>query len=447
MLHRRDRLVLAVGVVCTVTFASLGLLRRRDPQPVLYTVALPQTSYGVALDTRTGRAFIAGASLATGTGSVWVYNLRTGHLIRTLGPFSPNVEVTVIAPLQRAFVTDSSGLVSMLDSRSGRVLGTTVAGGDPTFSAVAARHGWLVLTNPNRDSIDVVDVRTGREVRSIYLALSATPKGVWVDDRTGHIISANSGTHSVSVIDPTRGMVLRTVAVGISPWVVVDSRRGRVFVTTARGVLLLDATSGRALRTIPVQVDAARVGTLTIDEHSGHAFISSTQAVSMVDTRTGRLLRTIHRPGGVVGIDDRRDWVYLWGTGGLSVLDGQTGAPISTMVGGLSADVVAISPRRRRVLVASTTPAGNMSGPAIARLVDIASGTVLWSRAVGVGPVALALDDQAGYALVLTEGGTVKSADPLRWLPRWARRLPFIPAPPPAQHTIPAQMTVLDLSR
>jgi len=446
MLHRRERLVLVIGVACTVTFAGFGLLRRRDPQPVLYTVALPQTAYGVSLDTRTGRAFIAGASLATGTGSVWVYNLRTGHLIRTLGPFSPNVEVTVIAPLQRAFVTDSSGLVSMLDSRSGRVLGTTVAGGDPTFSAVDARRGWLVLTNPNRDSIDVVDARTGREVRSIYLTLSAEPKGVWVDARTGHIISANSGTHTVSVIDPARGVVLRTMAVGIFPWVAVDRHRGRVLVTTARGVLLLDAASGRALRTIPVQVDAARVGTLTIDEHSGHAFISSTQAVSMVDTRTGRLLRTIHRPGGVVGIDDRRDWVYLWGTGGLSVLDGQTGAPISTM-GALSADVVAISPRWRRVLVASTDPAGNVSGPAIARLVDIASGTVLWSRAVGVGPVALALDDQAGYALVLTEGGTVKSVDPLRWLPQWARRLPFIPAPPPAQRTIPAQMTVLDLSR
>jgi len=129
------------------------------------------------------------------------------------------------------------------------------------------------------------------------------------------------------------------------------------------------------------------------------------------------------------------------------VLDGQTGAPVSTMVSGLSADVVAISPRRRRVLVAFTDPAGNMSGPAIARLVDTSSSTVLWSRAVGVGPVALAVDDQAGYALVLTKGGTVKSADPLHWLPRWARRLPFIPAPPPAQHTIPAQMTVLDLSR
>ena len=61
----------------------------------------------------------------------------------------------------------------------------------------------------------------------------------------------------------------------------------------------------------------------------------------------------------------------------------------STVAGGLSADVVAISPRRRRVLVAATDPAGNASGPATARLVDASSGTALWSRSVGVGPVAL----------------------------------------------------------
>ena len=232
MFRRRERLVLAVGVVCTVTLAGLGFLRHRDLQPVLYTVALPQTAYGVSLDTRTGRAFIAGASLAAGTGRVWVYDLRTGQLIRTLGPFSPNVEVTVIAPIQRAFVTDSSGLVSMLDSRSGRVLGTTVAGGSPTFSDVDARHGWLVLTNPNRDSIDVVDARTGREGRSIYLTLSAEPRGVWVDDRTGHVVSANAGTHTVSVIDAARGVVLHTVAVGIFPWVAMARRRGRVLTST-----------------------------------------------------------------------------------------------------------------------------------------------------------------------------------------------------------------------
>src|SRR5437763_11055908 len=169
MSYRCGRILLVVSVACAVTLVGLGLLRRRGPQPVLYTVALPQSSYGVALDTRIGRAFISGASVTAGTGSVDVYALRTGHLIRTLGPFSPNVEVTVIVPLQRAFVMDGSGLVTMLDSRSGRVLGTSVAGGNPTFADVDARHGWLVLTNPNRDSIDVVDARTGREVRSIYL--------------------------------------------------------------------------------------------------------------------------------------------------------------------------------------------------------------------------------------------------------------------------------------
>ena len=164
-----------------------------------------------------------------------------------------------------------------------------------------------------------------------------------------------------------RGVVLHTVAVGPYPWVAVDAGRGRAFVTTRRAVLMLDAASGRVLRTIPVQ---AEPGAITVDERRGHIFVTGAQAVSIVDTRTGRVLRTIPRGGRVVGIDDHSDRVNLWGDGRLSVLDGQTGVLLGTVVGGLSADVVAISPRRRRVLVAATDPAENASGPATARLVD-----------------------------------------------------------------------------
>ena len=61
-------------------------------------------------------------------------------------------------------------------------------------------------------------------------------------------------------------MVLHTVAVGPYPWVAVDAGRGRAFVTTRRAVLMLDAASGRVLRTIPVQ---AEPGAITVDERRG----------------------------------------------------------------------------------------------------------------------------------------------------------------------------------
>jgi DNA-binding beta-propeller fold protein YncE len=443
MRRKRRGIALAATVTCALLFAGHSLLRRSGLQPVLYTVSLPPGAYGVALDTRTRRAFISGASVTTGTGSVWVYDLPTGHLLRTLGPFPPSVEVTVIAVFQRAFVTDGSGLVTILDARSGRILGTTAAGGDPTAIAVDARHGWLALTNPNSDSIDVLDARTGREVRRIYLSPSAEPSGIWVDDRTQRVISVNAGTHTISVVDAARGVVVHTVPVGGYPWVAVDGRHGHVLVPTRHGLLVLASATGRILRTIPVPTHPDAI---TVDERTGHAFLTSAQIVTMVDTRTGRQLRTIPGRGVVVGIDDRRDRIYVWSAGALRVLDGQSGALIRTEGQGLSPAVVAISPFHHRVLVASTDPVGNTGAPVTAHLIA-ADGTVLWSQGVGVAPVALTVDDQAHYAIILTAGEAMARTDPGQWLPRWMRDLPFLPVPLHMPAEIPAQMIVLDLAR
>jgi len=382
-----------------------------------------------------------------------VYDLRTGTLIRTLSPFSPNVEVTVIASLRRAVVTDSSGLVTRLDSRSGRVLGTTVAGGSPTFVDADPRTGRMALTNPNRDSIDVVDARTGQLVRSIYLSPFAEPRDVRVDWRARRAYSTNVGTHTVSVIDLGRGRVLRTVPATFYPSVAVDGRCGRAFVPMPRGVLMLDAASGKTLRTIPIRVDPQYGATVTVDERSGRAVVGGEPA-HVMDTRTGHLLWTIPRHTTVVGIDDRDNSVYVRGDDGrLSALDGRTGALLRTLggahaAGAYAGGAVAFDPGRGHVLVASSgavDAAGTAGGTATVGLFDAHSGGMLWSRPVDVGQVSLAMDGQAGFAIVVTGGGALKGADPLRWLPSWARRLPLIP-PRPSTRTLSARMTALDVS-
>jgi len=446
----RKAFLLTVGATGAATLAGLGLLDHMGSRPALWAVSLPYAPFGVSLDTQAGRTFIFGATLPAGVGRVDVYDLRTGTLIRTLSPFSPNVEVTVVASLRRAVVTDNSGLVTTLDSGSGRVLGTTVAGGDPTFVDADAQTGRMALTNPNRDSIDVVDARTGRLVQSVYLSPFAEPRDVRVDWRAGRAFSMNVGAHTVSVIDVGRGRVLRTVPATFYPSVAVDGRHGRAFVTTSREVLMLNAASGKTLRTIPIHADPQYGATVTVDERSGRAFAGDGRAVYAVDTRTGALLWTGPRHAGVVGIDERDNSIYVRGDDGrLSALDGRTGAFIWTLAGGHAADAVVFDPARGHVLVASSgavDATGIATGTAMVDLFDVHSGGMRWSRPVGVGQVSLTVDEQAGYAIVVTGGGTLKGADPLRWLPSWARRFPFIPPPRPTTRTLPARMIALDVS-
>jgi len=192
----------------------------------------------------------------------------------------------------RVFVSSPyADSVSMLDATSGRLL-RTVGGTHPGPMAVDARAGRVFVLNgggggtPN-GMVSILDSVTGRVVGNTPVGrMSAgTPVTPVVDTRTGRVFVANDGggTGSVSVLDARSGALLRTVTVGPHPFVMaVDGRSGRVFVTSlgamdAAGLLtgpgsvsVLDAQSGMLLRTVPVGVEPAVVA---VDERAGRAFV------------------------------------------------------------------------------------------------------------------------------------------------------------------------------
>jgi YVTN family beta-propeller protein len=68
-------------------------------------------------------------------------------------------------------------------------------------------------------TVSVLDARTGGLVRTV--AVGHTPYAVAVDERAGHAFVTNNGDDSVSVLDTHSGTVLRSVTVGESPSAVV----------------------------------------------------------------------------------------------------------------------------------------------------------------------------------------------------------------------------------
>ncbi|MDQ2828061.1 MAG: hypothetical protein M3Y74_03315, partial [Chloroflexota bacterium] len=90
------------------------------------------------------------------------------------------------------------------------------------------------------------------------IVVGAAPLGLVIDNQTGHTFVANAQDDSVSMIDTTRGIVLRTIDVGGKPGAMaVDGRTGHAFVvisplTGPESVSMLDSHTGRLLRTTPV---------------------------------------------------------------------------------------------------------------------------------------------------------------------------------------------------
>src|SRR5262249_44592910 len=144
----------------------------------------------------------------------------------------------------------------------------------------------------------------------------------------GWVFVANSGDHSVSMLDAGTGATVATIALGRVPAALtVDETHGRVFTLNScdlsganspqwclgrtSTLSVLDLRRGTLLGT----VDLGAVATvLAVDQHAGRVVVAhaADAAVSLCDT-TGHLLRTITLPGTPqeIAVDSRLGRVFL----------------------------------------------------------------------------------------------------------------------------------------
>jgi hypothetical protein len=81
-------------------------------------------------------------------------------------------------------------------------------------------------------------------------------------------------------------------------------------------------------------------------------------------------------------------------------------------------------------------------------VLDARTGRILYTLLRNAAPVALAVDERAGRAVVVSYGGTVGRPDAWRWVPSWLRaRLSFLVPPRPHTFAVPSTASILDLTR
>jgi YVTN family beta-propeller protein len=190
----------------------------------------------------------------------------------------------------RVFVTNAADdSVSVLDARSGHVLRTTIVGQSPLALAVVETRKHVFVANQGlwhsgrqvtRGTVSVLDERTSAVVHTVLVG--PNPGTLAVDERTGYIVVANPDDNSVSMVDAGSGHIVRTTPLGLPPRAIaVDQRRGRVVVLTseefvpaapAGQVLVLDGRTGRRLHTVAVGANASA---LALDERTGQVFATA----------------------------------------------------------------------------------------------------------------------------------------------------------------------------
>jgi len=140
-------------------------------------------------------------------------------------------------------------------------------GSAPVVDA-ATRH--VVVADDVSGRMLVLDAVSGRQIDTVGIGVSARPwlrPQPWlvVDEHSGRIVELPGGGTTIDIRDGTNGQLLHAVTVGSNPaGVAIDEQSGRILVTTlgpidrmhgptgAGSLQVVDERTGALVRTVPV---------------------------------------------------------------------------------------------------------------------------------------------------------------------------------------------------
>lgn len=252
-------------------------------------------------------------------GTVLSFSLMYGESVVGGFRFLPVFDVAVRGKLPaglNGFATSRGGnTVTMFDKISGQVYGVIPTGASPAGMALDPGKRRAYVAVSGEDAVDVIDVLGGEIVDRLNLTPGDTPLELALTRGGGKLLSVNSGSNTVSIIDPSALIEEVRIPVGLGPRSLVVDRAGmKAYVLNASSgnITVLDIPGRRAVTTIvteaePVSVDLNRNGSRMYVAHRSSPYIS------VIDTSSLSIVRKIYVGMGAIAlkVDSRTDWIYL----------------------------------------------------------------------------------------------------------------------------------------
>ena len=311
----------------------------------------------VGADPTTGHVVVADSSDAT----VKTFD-QVGNLLATVGTAPVPVALAVAPSWGLAFVANvESDRVSAVDFVNGVPAGFSVLGNSDHGVALDAAAHRAYSANWAGDVVSVLDTDTGA-----LLDQWPTGHGPWaiaLDPGLGQLYSANASDGTLTALDTGTGDALWTLAVGTNPRAVaVAPSTHRVYVAagSSGSVAVVDGTTGLLVQTVTVGSGPAGVA---VDDGAQRVYVANQQSgtISVIDAGTNAVLHTWTPPEANVWaleVDAGLHHLYvtippahLGDFSGLEILDATTGAFLSKVATGNSAEKVAADPTTHLVFV------------------------------------------------------------------------------------------------
>jgi YVTN family beta-propeller protein len=214
------------------------------------------------------------------------------------------------------FVTSYQGNnVLVFDKKAGQVTGLITTDGAAGGMVLDRRRGKVYVALPDADTIDAIDLLSGEAMGKIVLHSGDRPIEIALTPDGKMLVSANSRSNSVSIIDT--GSLLETgrVVVGNGPGAVLmdpTGRRAYIFNRLSSTISVIDIPGRALLATVatdpgPLRGQFSRRGDRFYVIHEWSAYVSVIESASL------SVVKRMQVGSGIVSIkiDPITDLVYL----------------------------------------------------------------------------------------------------------------------------------------
>jgi YVTN family beta-propeller protein len=229
--------------------------------------------------------------------------------------FLPLIPARPIVSLAGYVSNTISNNIAVFDKKLGQVVGMIATGKGPAGMALDQRLNRVYVAISGEDEIVVIDILNGEVTNRIILSRGDHPQELAITPDARTLLSLNTGTNTVSFIDPSSLIELNRVNVGMGPRsILIDptGRRAYVFNSFAGTITVLDIPNRAIVTTFstdpgPIRGQFNRRGDNLYVIHELSAYLA------VVDPISFRILRRFSIGPGMnfIKVDTQTDLVYI----------------------------------------------------------------------------------------------------------------------------------------
>jgi len=229
--------------------------------------------------------------------------------------FSLSVPARPIISLAGYVTNSGSNNITVFDKRAGQVVGKIATGRGPAGMALDQNLRKVYAALSGDDAIEVIDISSAEVVNRLRLNTGDQPRELALTPDGKMLLAVNSGSNTVSIIDPVSLLELGRIDVGKGPnSILIDNtgRRAFVFNTLSSALSIIHIPNRAIAATIstdpaPLRGQFNRRGDRLYVIHEWSSYLTVIDPLSLLALRR----HSVRMGMNAIKVDQKTDFVYL----------------------------------------------------------------------------------------------------------------------------------------